>query len=443
MARRITSIVIAVVLLLTLVPAALAGTTGVSADAGALYQVNTSDGVTITLKRYRPPAGMFRVGGQPVILMPGSFANFNCYDVFTPAGESYDVKLPARLAPWARGDRAVADDPMRYYNMAHYLWTQGYDAWLVNYRGQGRTPFRSGGANGYAIDELTVSDIPAVVGKVFDSTGKHPVWVGHSMGAAMVYGYLQGCRWGSGWNPHVVSDPSLAAMRNNGDGRESIKALISLDGPLYPAGMASPDNLITWLTTSAPMYLNLRPLTRTFGDALTPAVVWIEKVLWSVCGAFGISDLGAANSLKAIRYDDIDPEVARYTVKYALDGGSSRMMAQCSDASAHGKMREDIRNGGWNMYRTVPPDPRAGDGYYYYSENLSKITLPALFIADGTVDISAPGDTQVVYNGKTRTALDEFSIAEGTAHVDLVMGRRAPETMFPKIGQWLSKACAN
>ncbi len=49
----------------------------------------------------------------------------------------YDLQLPSDIAEWAVGDGRIQQDPMLYYSLAYYLWKQGYDVWLVNYRGTG------------------------------------------------------------------------------------------------------------------------------------------------------------------------------------------------------------------------------------------------------------------------------------------------------------------
>lgn len=438
--RSVVSIVVVLSVLLFVIPAASAAA---PPDPASVYTARTADGVTLALKRYRPdPVASFRAGAQPLILTPGFFCNINYFDVHTPEFECYRLRLPDVLAPWAAQDPYVQQDPMRYYSMAHYLWTQGYDVWLANYRAEGRVPYRSGGASGYSIDELAIYDVPAIVSRVFEVTGQHPVWFGHSMGSSMIYGYLEGARFGSGWNPHVVSDPALAAERNGGNGPQSLKALVDLDGPMVPVGANVPDINLLFRPLNIAIYLNLRPITKTLGEPVTPVVNQVNKLMWAVYSMLGMPDMGFLNMMMSMNSSDMDPTVTRYLLEYCVDGGSTRIISQYADSSCHKKFREDFKNGAWNCVRRVPPRPKAGDGYYYYTDNLTRISLPALVIADSTDDVTSPWDIENFYKGKARNGFDEFYLAPNTAHVDVVNGLSAPGVTFPKIGAWLAKALA-
>lgn len=399
------------------------------------YTATTQDGVDLALKRYRPDkTASFRDGAQPIILMPGLVSNMNEFDVRTPEGEKYDIKLPAELAPWANGDKYIKKDPMKYYSMAHYLWLQGYDVWMANYRGEGREPCLSGGMNGYSMDDLGIYDCPAVVEKVYEVTGKHPVWLGHSMGSSMAYIYLEGSKYGDGDNPHVVSDPALAQERNGGNGKQSLKGFIDLDGPMVPFNGGILDNFLVWILIYGPWYIDLRPMTVQYGEYIADPVFSIGDMLWNICKMFGLPDLGPINAALSIAADNLDPAVGRFAAEYAVDGFSTRTIAQYLDASAHGVFREDYCNGEGAM---IPPDPSPGDGYYCYSDHLDKIKLPALVLADDRFDITQPSDIEKFYLSKTRDGLDAFIRVPDSAHVDIVCGLNSPTITFPEIGKWL------
>jgi hypothetical protein len=92
------------------------------------------------LEHYIPEPGVqFNYGKQPVLLMPGLLGNSNEFDIHTPDNPAgmYQVSLPEELPDWAKDDQYIKRDPMKFYSMAYYLYSQGYDVWLANYRGEG------------------------------------------------------------------------------------------------------------------------------------------------------------------------------------------------------------------------------------------------------------------------------------------------------------------
>jgi pimeloyl-ACP methyl ester carboxylesterase len=434
--RLLLSFILSALICLTLLPAIPAHAAGDPEK----YTATAADGMELAMKRYRPDAtASFHIGAQPVICMPGIICGANIYDVQTPAGENYDLQLPSPLASWAQGDVYVQKDPMRYYSMAHYLWLQGYDVWLVNYRGEGRDPYLSGGQMGYTIDDLGIYDVPAIVEKVYDVTGQHPIWCAHSMGATMAYIYLQGAKYGEGDNPHVIADPALAEERNGGTGRQAIKALIDLDGPQIPSSGKLVNNTLVWAALYWPFYVDLRPLTANFGDMLAYPLLSLMNLVWQLQQSLGGIDLDLANLLVCINQNNLAPSVGEYVVKYVFDAISTRVLAQWADAGIHGKLREDYENGNGDLF---PPVPAPNDGYYYYSDNMDKVTIPALVMADDRVDITNPDDIKNFYNAKTRNPLDTFIRVAGAAHVDLICGLNAPSFTYPEIGNWLKKLAA-
>lgn len=442
----ITCMLLVVVLIFFVIcPTAWAGDAGTGDSEVApqdIFTAYTADGVDLALRRYRPdPQSPLREGAQPVILMPGMACNYNYFDVHTPEGAAYGGELPEDLAPWAEGDAYLESDPLRYYSLAYYLWSQGYDVWLVNYRGQGRGEVTSGGATGYAIDELGIYDMPAVISRVNEVTGLKPVWAGHSMGGVMAYMYLEGARFENmaDANSRVISDPALMAERNDGEGPQALKGLVSLDGPAYPCGdVPWLMGVLLWTALYVPYNLDLRPITANLGAVAAYPVLALEELLYAVWGSFGYPDfLFPLNLCLSINPKNFDGAVSQFFFQNVADGFSSRAVVQFLDACVNHKMREDYRNGFCKFWLWCPPTPCAGDGYYYYSDNLDKISLPSLIIIDATRDITAPGDVQAIYDLKTRDPRDQYNVIPGTAHADLVVGLSAPYELYPKIGAWL------
>ena len=424
----------------------LLASTALAADAVTetgeeLHIVITTDGVKLVIKHYLPGEGAsYNTGAQPVILMPGLLCNNNFYEVRTPSGASYNgVKLPDDLPEWAEGDPYIEADPMKFYSLAYYLWDQGYDVWTANYRGEGRDEMRCGGAGPFAIDELGANDMPAIVTKVRELTGQKPVWVGHSMGSTMAYMFLQGARFTDPVNAQskIISDPDLVAERNDGEGPQALKALVDLDGPVIPGGsIASFLRPLAFMLLGAPVYLDLRPLTANFGYLASSPMLALQSLLAAVSGMLGlIPGMDIFNIVRLINPKNISGCVSNFFFQFGVDGVSARVLTHFADAITYRKLREDWHNA--PKWGTVPPAPKAEDGYYYYSDNLAKISLPALVIADSTRDITNPEDIQGFYNKKTRNTNDKFYVIPNTAHVDLVIGLNAPKELFPKIGDWL------
>jgi pimeloyl-ACP methyl ester carboxylesterase len=427
-----TTCLILLVFLVNTVPAAARS----SQDADR-YTATTADGIDLAIKHYRPDrTARFNRAAQPILMLPGLESSMNEFDTRTPPGENWKVTLPSPLASWAKGDKYIQKDHMRYYSMAHFLWLQGYDVWMANYRGEGREPYLSGGVTGYSIDDLGIYDAPALVERIYELTGKHPIWFGHSLGSTIAYIYLQGSKYGEGDNPHVVSDPNLVMERNNGDGPQSIKALIDMDGPMVPFTGYLLDNPISWAALWWPWYIDLRPLLTQYGEYIADPLISMGDMLWDWFKALGLPDLQYLNTLLMTNKGNTDPSVGIYGIKYCFDGLSTRCLAQFADAAAHQEFRENFYHGNYDM---IPPDPAPDDGYYVYNDkdNLKKISIPALVLADDRQDITNPDDIKNFYLGKSRTSLDQFMRVPGCAHTDIVCGLNAPTVTYPTIGKWL------
>ena len=340
--------------------------------------------------------------------------NFNFLDVHTPAGKTYNVQLPSPLASWARRDPYIKQDPMRYYSLPHYLWLQGYDVWLANYRGMGREPYMSGGADKpYTATDCGVYDLPALVEKVYEVTKKHPVWGGHSMGGAMAYIYLEGATYEDGDRTQVVFDPALAQERNGGDGKQSLKGFIALDGGLAAAGTPA-DNLAD--TSSLPAYIDMRFITTNLGENWGEPAYYFLQLVWSMFQMLGDQDLGPLSMALIANPNNVDPNFIKYMMSYGGDGMSSGLISA--------------------IVRDAQGAPDSGGSPY--ADNLVNISLPVLIVANG-VNPRSPKELYEFYTNKTRNPADVIMKMASAAHMDLVSGLSAPTELYPEIGKWLRK----
>lgn len=207
--KNLLIIIMVAALGIVLAPVVSQAATNVPLNSKGIYSVTADDGGTIYLYRYAPyttgtPA--FRTSGTPVVLFTGIGTNMNQYLSCTPSGMTSVYSgvyvPPVSSAPsWALNSAGtdyetyIKADKMRYYSIAHYLWLQGYDPWLVNYRGTGRSPIHSTGANPNGMINLDIwatLDVPAAIAKVKSVTGKRMFIGGHSTGGLVSYAYLQG-----------------------------------------------------------------------------------------------------------------------------------------------------------------------------------------------------------------------------------------------------------
>lgn len=121
-----------------------------------LYEVNAEpvhavcdDGVALALFRARPAVPR---SAPPILLVHGTFSNRNFF-----------------LGRHERG-------------FARYLAERGFDAWVAELRGHGRSG-AAGRASAWHFEDWIRRDAPALIGQVLAETGaSHLVWTGHSAG---------------------------------------------------------------------------------------------------------------------------------------------------------------------------------------------------------------------------------------------------------------------
>jgi hypothetical protein len=456
----------------------------------AHYVAVADDGVKVQLRRYRPSLNdEFRIGKQPVVLFSGILSNMNYFLVSTPEEQksAYSaMTLPSAVADWAFArdtngnimydangkpvlESHIAEDPMKYYSLAHYLWLMGYDPWFGNYRNTGRLNYRTESGtvhNVYitALDSWITLDAPAAIAKVTSVTGLKPVIGGHSTGGFCTYGYLEGtymddggaankaaaykAAYDAGYLPHVKGDAVLAQLRNS-----SVKGLILMDPAGQPPEPAYFDQPVIWQALGLKMYIPLDELEESVSVywpigtmlAVTDAMYNGMDQLIAVFKAMGVPDYYNMFRYSAFwDLSDTDRYVEDFIGRYGLSSSSIRCLAQYYDNGMHLVTRENWKNGAENKDLVEGPTPNPGhDGYYYYSENYDKITSPTIAILS---DRGALVDPNLVITTlmakKTANPLDEIHVIQDTAHADLVIGLKGPVQVFPAIGAWLEKVSA-
>src|SRR5262249_22017119 len=125
------------------------------------YSARTRDGWRLALYRHRPAR---RAHATPVLLCHGMSSN------------RWDMDGPGEVS------------------LARYLAARGYDAWVVELRGAGRSTrptWWNGKRYDWTFEDYVQHDAPAALRVVLNETGARQVhWVGHSMGGMIAYALL-------------------------------------------------------------------------------------------------------------------------------------------------------------------------------------------------------------------------------------------------------------
>ncbi|MFT5433448.1 MAG: pimeloyl-ACP methyl ester carboxylesterase [Myxococcota bacterium] len=320
------------------------------------YEATTTDGWNLALYRYQPTRGAIK-GQAPIFLCHGLGAN------------RYNLDAPGKMS------------------FARWIASQGFDAWVVELRGAGKSTrpslFNKFKYN-WTFDDYVHRDAPAAIEKVLQVTGAPQVhWLGHSMGGMIAYAYLMT------------------------QGQDRVRSIVTVGSP----AMAHAAHPILKKVLGLRHVLRRVPAVpyASASFLLAPAMPLFKNTAGWLFG--NPRNLGTRDMMKLI-----------CTVPSNLP---TSLMAQFGDWIAE--------SGFAGLEGQVP----------YYSE-LSRITVPALLIA-GAVDIlTPPREIEYVHDEirSTDKTLMTFGRANGCkydyGHIDLILGKTAPKEVWPHILTFLT-----
>ncbi len=366
----------------------------------------TEDGVNLALGNYQ------NTNAQPVILMHGFSQNYRVWDF-----------------------------PVQGHNFAYYLHSKGYDVWLPCLRGHGSGPLQSTPLKGNeSIDTLAIYDIPAIIEKVREETGKSPVWIGHSMGGMLAYIYLEGVRYerrssdGQTYSDCVVGYPNLAKERN-----PKLKALATLGTPVKMTwqlhGIENAKKLGYWKSNKIfPFLVNFKSLRGLFSQLpYIPTASFVNSLSYNKPDTSFFMKLAdwsfhkIANSYLASVFwypPNMNKNLIDRLIHSTLNDISPRVLEQFAD---------------WIEKKTFCSFPQSGIEPYIYSDHFEEIQLP-LLVLTGNRDKIAP--CEVVYNygfQKMGSQKKEYHCFDNFGHNDLTVGLNARKVVYPFIESWLNK----
>jgi pimeloyl-ACP methyl ester carboxylesterase len=269
-------------------------------------------------------------------------------------------------------------------SFSNYLAHTGFDVFNLDLRGYGRSR-HLGARRPQHVSEYAREDLPAAVAEVVKTSGHDRVYlIGHSLGGLL--SYAAGPRLGS-----------------------SLGGIVSLGSPyLFTRG--------SW---------TLR--------ALGGAMLWLDRRVNLGHGTLGLKALGEGVRLARLAVESplvplpirgfdpgsMEPAVLGQHMSLAMDNGSITVLRNMFLAAA--EWRESGDRMGWLTE---------------YAGSFEQLDAPLLVIA-GTKDDLAPPASVVPAYERSRSR-DKTYRSYPRGHIDLIMGKDSPQTIWPLIQAWIA-----
>lgn len=261
------------------------------------------------------------------------------------------------------------------YSVARGLARRGFETWVLELRGHGL----AGSSAGATFDTEAEHDVAAALSAVV-STGAPAVnWVGHSRGGLLVYA-------------HLARHPTAP-----------IRAIVTLGSPLSFA---------------------TQPEVRRFVNILGPSLRLSELPLHWAGKAWPFALLPEPVGPYLARADNMDPLVIRQAIAHVsapVPGGVARQFSRW--------IRDDVFDG--------------EDGFDY-RRGMKAITVPVMAIA-GARDLLVPPVSSHAVQELVSGPVELVNVAASSGfstdygHGDLILGRRAPDEVVPRIADFLAR----
>ncbi len=338
-----------------------------------VYYTTTKDGWSLAIQHYPPKKSPN--GKPPVILCHGLNQNYLAWDL-TPK-----------------------------WSFAQYLSERGFDVWSVSLRGSGKST-KPGWAHflelnqlkpelldrqnydfskfNWNMDDYISKDVPALLQFMKEKTGQSKfTWIGHSMGGMVMLAYL---------------------------GQHLDRAIENLVLIGVPGEINRPKTQLQELILSQKTLVRMTLLINmeNFSNMSVPFNGRLN-------GPLQILSYNSENMSRSI--------LARFN-SYVVENSSSGVISQITTMVEKG-------------------DFLSADGLTNYSENIPNIESNLLCLAGKLDNMAAPGAVLAVYHqalspDKTYRL---FGVANGYSsdygHNDLLLGKNAPEEVYPYILNWL------
>lgn len=347
----------------------------------AVEYLTTADGMKLAIHRVAAPTVAYPT---PILLFHGICSNYATWDL----NEVQSVQ--------------------------RYLAGLGFDTWAIDWRGAGLSERPEPGRYfnwKYSIDDLIHYDAVAALNHVLSRTGKARVIIaGHSMGGLITHALL-GSEPVSDRVAGIVTLSGATLMGSDGSSEnpptQALMSLIGLVSPFVVDDAVVPAEEITRLAMSG------------YSRLLDRLVRWAGTWLWNP--------------------RNVSVELIEQMATKAV-GNTNTTILQQFTIFAH--KYDTTSFAGWTGMADAS-DFYLENGFISYVERLSSIKVPALVISGAADKIVGAHNVQQVYSklGSSDKTYVELGTDAGFSfnygHVDMVMGTKAPEEVYPILGAWM------
>jgi len=298
---------------------------------------------------------------------------------------------PVLLCHGMGSNRFNMDGPARA-SLARHLVRGGYDVWILELRGAGRSHrpllHRPRAAWAWTFEDYVQHDVPAALHRVRELSGARRIlWVGHSLGGMVAYASLMTQAADAFAGVVTLASPGMTEI-----GNEAIDRWIALRRLLWLAPPRIPVRWGAWL--AAPV----APAIAASAPALLRDWFWHP--------------------------DNFDLEIVRFMMRRGVEDLPRSLLIEFA-----------------RWYETR----RMSDRYdlFSFAEHLERVRVPMLVVAGSRDRLTPPADLarlveRLGSSDKTFVVAGHASgFAHEYSHVDLVLGRHAPDEIYPLVSEWL------
>lgn len=268
-------------------------------------------------------------------------------------------------------------------SFSNYLARAGFDVFNLDLRGHGRSRHLGARRPGHVTDFVR-EDVPAAIAEIRRISGARPVYlIGHSLGGIIAY----------------ATAPRLP---------DAVGGIITLGSPyLFTRGswsLALLGQIMLTLDRRVSLGQGALALSQ-FGEAFRIARVFIESPIFPL-------------PIRGFVPGSMEPRVLTQHMSLAMDSGSIAVLR--------------------NMFLDAAASRKSGHrlgSLFGYAERFEGMDVPLLVIAGTLDDLAPPVSVKPAYDVSRSSDKTYREFPRG--HLDLIVGRDAPLTVWPLIEAWL------